>query len=83
MRQSPRPAPLKAVIDKLIKAFVAALNAPETKTRFGHLPSEPVPTPPKPFDSAGERANYKTLGKATGATVDGPNTVEFLGKNSC
>ncbi len=59
-----------AVIDKLIKAFVAALNASETKTRFGHLLAEPVPTPPKPFDSfmAVERA--KSLVKATGATVD-------------
>jgi tripartite-type tricarboxylate transporter receptor subunit TctC len=62
----------KAVVDKLNKAFVAALNAPETKTRFGHLLAEPVPTTPEQFDSfmAAERAKYKTLVKASGATVD-------------
>jgi len=62
----------KPVLDKLNKAFVAALNAPETKTRFGHLLAEPVPTTPERFDSfmAAERAKYKTLVKASGATVD-------------
>jgi tripartite-type tricarboxylate transporter receptor subunit TctC len=62
----------KAVLDKLNQAFVAALNAPETKTRYGHLLAEPVPTTPEQFDSfmAAERAKYKTLVKASGATVD-------------
>ncbi|MBP6120666.1 MAG: tripartite tricarboxylate transporter substrate binding protein [Giesbergeria sp.] len=62
----------KAVVDKLNKAFVSALNAPETKTRFGHLMAEPVPTTPEQFDRfmAAERAKYQKLVKASGATVD-------------
>jgi len=62
----------KAVVDKLNKAFVSALNAPETKTRFGHLLAEPVPTTPEQFDRfmAAERAKYQKLVKASGATVD-------------
>ncbi|MFT4243496.1 MAG: tripartite tricarboxylate transporter substrate binding protein [Acidovorax sp.] len=62
----------KPVIDKLNKAFVAALNAPETKTRFAALLAEPVPTTPQQFDSfmAAERAKYQPLVKASGAKVD-------------
>jgi len=62
----------KPVIDKLNKAFVAALNAPETKTRFGALMAEPVATTPQQFDSfmAAERAKYQQVVKASGAKVD-------------
>ena len=62
----------KPVIAKLNKAFVAALNAPETRTRFGTLLAEPVPTPPEQFDAfmASERAKYQSLVKASGAKVD-------------
>ena len=63
------PAP---VIDRLNKAFVAALNAPETRTRFAALLAEPVPTTPAQFDQfmASERAKYEKVVKASGATVD-------------
>ena len=62
----------KPVIDKLNKAFVAALNAPETKTRFAALLAEPVATTPQQFDSfmAAERAKYQQVVKASGAKVD-------------
>ena len=62
----------KPIIDKLNKAFVAALNAPETKTRFGALMAEPVATTPQQFDSfmAAERAKYQQVVKASGAKVD-------------
>lgn len=60
------------VIDHLNKAFVAALNAPETKTRFALLMAEPVPTTSAQFNAfmATERAKYEKLVKASGATVD-------------
>ena len=62
----------KPVVEKLNKAFVAALNAPETKARFGALLAEPVPTTPQQFDSfmAAERAKYQQVVKASGAKVD-------------
>ncbi len=62
----------KPVIEKLNKAFVAALNAPETKTRFGALLAETVATTPQQFDSfmAAERAKYEQVVKASGAKVD-------------
>ncbi|EJE49478.1 hypothetical protein PMI14_05957 [Acidovorax sp. CF316] len=62
----------KPVIDKLNKAFVAALNAPETKTRFGLLLAEPVATTPAQFETfmASERAKYQQVVKASGAKVD-------------
>jgi len=51
---------------------VAALNAPETKTRFAALLAEPVATTPQQFDSfmAAERAKYQQVVKASGAKVD-------------
>lgn len=60
------------VIDHLNNAFVAALNAPETKTRFALLMAEPVPTTSAQFNAfmATERAKYEKLVKASGATVD-------------
>ena len=62
----------KTVIDKLNKAFVGALNAPETKTRFGLLLAEPVTSTPQQFDTfmASERAKYQQVVKASGAKVD-------------
>ncbi|MBU1352366.1 MAG: tripartite tricarboxylate transporter substrate binding protein [Gammaproteobacteria bacterium] len=62
----------KPVIEKLSKAFVAALNAPETKTRFGLLLAEPVTSTPQQFDTfmASERAKYQQVVKASGAKVD-------------
>ncbi len=62
----------KDVIAKLNKAFVAALNAPETQTRFATLLAEPVPTTPEQFEALmkAERAKYESVVKASGATVD-------------
>ena len=62
----------KDVVTKLNQAFVAALNAPETKTRFAALLAEPVPTSPETFGAfmAAERAKYEPVVKASGATVD-------------
>ncbi len=62
----------KDVITRLNQAFVAALNAPETKTRFATLLAEPVPTTPEAFGTlmTNERAKYQGLVKATGARVD-------------
>ena len=62
----------KDVVTRLNQAFVAALNAPETKTRFATLLAEPVPTTPEAFGTLMtlERAKYEGLVKATGARVD-------------
>ena len=62
----------KDVLVRLNQAFVAALNAPETQTRFAALLAEPVPTSPEAFGAlmAAERAKYEPVVKATGATVD-------------
>jgi len=62
----------KEVIARLNTAFVAALNAPETKTRFATLMAEPVPTTPEAFGAlmASERAKYEGMVKASGAKVD-------------
>ncbi len=62
----------KEVVARLNQAFVAALNAPETKTRFATLLAEPVPTTPEAFGTlmTQERAKYEVLVKATGARVD-------------
>lgn len=62
----------KPIIAKLNQAFVAALNAPETRTRFGALLADPVPTTPEQFDAfmAAERAKYQQVVKASGAKVD-------------
>lgn len=62
----------KDVITKLNTAFVAALHAPETKTRFATLMAEPVPTTPEAFGTlmANERAKYEGMVKTSGAKVD-------------
>jgi tripartite-type tricarboxylate transporter receptor subunit TctC len=62
----------KNVVARLNQAFVAALNAPETKTRFATLLAEPVPTTPEEFGALmnNERAKYEGLVKTSGAKVD-------------
>jgi len=62
----------KEMVARLNQAFVAALNAPETKARFATLMAEPVPTTPEVFGAlmAAERAKYEVVVKATGAKVD-------------
>ncbi len=60
------------VLNRLNQAFVAALNAPETRTRFATLLAEPVPSTPEEFGALmnNERAKYEKLVKASGARVD-------------
>ncbi len=60
------------VVARLNQAFVAALNAPETKTRFGTLLAEPVSSTPAQFGAfmKSELAKYEKVVKATGAKVD-------------
>lgn len=62
----------KDVIARLNQAFVAALNSPETKTRFAGLMAEPVPSSPEQFGAfmKGELAKYEKVVKASGAKVD-------------
>ena len=62
----------KDIIAKLNQAFVAALNSPEVKTRFGLLLAEPVPTTPEQFGifMKDELAKYEKVVKASGAKVD-------------
>jgi tripartite-type tricarboxylate transporter receptor subunit TctC len=62
----------KDVVAALNKAFVAALNTPETKTRFAQLMADPVPTSPEAFAAfmAAERSKYERVVKASGAKVD-------------
>lgn len=60
------------VVDRLNKAFVAALQTPETQARFAQLLAEPVGNTPEQF--AGfmkkELARYESVVKASGARVD-------------
>jgi len=60
------------VIMKLNQAFVAALNAPETRTRFASLFAEPVANTPEQFGAfmKSELSRYEKVVKATGAKVD-------------
>ena len=62
----------KDVIAKLNQAFVAALNAPETKTRYASLMAEPAPDTPEAFGAFMKRelAKYERVVKASGAKVD-------------
>jgi len=68
---APAATPLD-VITKLNQAFVAALNAPETRSRFAVLLAEPVPSTPEEFGALmqKERQKYQTVVRATGAQVD-------------
>ncbi|PIT83804.1 ABC transporter substrate-binding protein [Limnohabitans sp. 15K] len=60
------------VVDRLNKAFVIALQAPETKTRFAQLMAEPVGNTPEQFGTfmKTELARYESVVKASGARVD-------------
>ena len=60
------------VVDRLNKAFVAALQAPETKTRFAQLMAEPVGNSPEQFGAfmRKELTRYESVVKASGARVD-------------
>ncbi|HVZ43363.1 MAG TPA: tripartite tricarboxylate transporter substrate binding protein [Ramlibacter sp.] len=60
------------IIQKYNHAFVAALQSPEVKTRFGNLMAEPVPTSPEEFAAfmKAELAKYEKVVKASGAKVD-------------
>jgi len=62
----------KEVVARLNQAFVAALKAPETQTRFANLLAEPVPSTPEEFGAfmKGELAKYERVVKAAGARVD-------------
>jgi tripartite-type tricarboxylate transporter receptor subunit TctC len=61
-----------AVIQRLNQAFVQALNAPETKTRFAQLMAEPIPNAPSAVGAfmASELSKYEAVVKASGARVD-------------
>ena len=60
------------VLNRLTQAFVAALQAPETRTRFATLMAEPVSTTPEEFGlfMKAELAKYEKIVKASGAKVD-------------
>jgi tripartite-type tricarboxylate transporter receptor subunit TctC len=62
----------REVVDRLNKAFTAALQAPETKTRFAMLLAEPVATTPEQFEAfmKKELNRYESVVKASGAKVD-------------
>jgi tripartite-type tricarboxylate transporter receptor subunit TctC len=62
----------REVVQRLNQAFVAALQAPETRTRFAQLMAEPVPTSPDAFAAfmRFEHAKYEKIVKASGAKVD-------------
>ncbi len=60
------------VVARLNTAFVAALNAPETKARFATLMAEPAPSTPEQFAGLIQRElkRYESVVKASGAKVD-------------
>ena len=60
------------VVDRLNKAFTAALQTPETKSRFAMLMAEPVGNTPDQFGAfmKKELARYESVVKASGAKVD-------------
>jgi tripartite-type tricarboxylate transporter receptor subunit TctC len=62
----------REVVDRLNKAFTAALQAPETKIRFAMLLAEPVATTPEQFEAfiKKELNRYESVVKASGAKVD-------------
>ncbi len=67
------PAGLPAdLLARLNKAFVAALDAPETRARMAQLMAEPSPTSPAQFAAfvKAELAKYGPVVKASGASVD-------------
>jgi tripartite-type tricarboxylate transporter receptor subunit TctC len=60
------------VVQKLHQAFAAALNDPDTKTRFALWMAEPTPSSPAQFGQfmAAERQRYEAVVKQSGAKVD-------------
>ena len=60
------------MLARLNKAFVAALDAPETKTRMAQLLAEPSPSTPDQFAAfvKAELAKYGPVVKASGAKVE-------------
>ncbi len=60
------------VTQRLNKAFVAALNSPELRTRLAALLAEPMPSTPTQFGDFvnSELAKYQTVVKASGARVE-------------
>ena len=60
------------IVTRLNQAFVAALNAPDTRIRFATLMAEPVASSPEQFGAfmKGELAKYEKVVKASGARVD-------------
>jgi len=60
------------VVTRLNQAFVAALRAPDTQTKFASLMAEPVPTTAEAFGSfmKGQLAKYEKVVLASGAKVD-------------
>ena len=67
------PAGLPAdMLARLHKAFVVALDAPETRARMAVLMAEPSPTTPEQFAAfvKAELAKYGPVVKASGAKVD-------------
>ena len=60
------------VVERLYKAFTAALQAPETKARFAQLMAEPVASTPEQFAAfmKKELSRYESVVKASGARVD-------------
>lgn len=68
---APAATPRELVLH-LNQAFAAALNAPETRSRFAALMAEPVPTTPEVFGHfiQSELRKYERLVRASGARVD-------------
>ncbi len=62
----------KDVFTRYNQAFVAALNSPETRTRYAALMAEPAPDTPEAFGAFMKRelAKYERVVKASGAKVD-------------
>jgi tripartite-type tricarboxylate transporter receptor subunit TctC len=62
----------KEVVSRLNKAFVAALESPDIKTRFANMMAEPAPSTPEQFAELirSEYTRYESVVKASGAKVD-------------
>ena len=60
------------LVAKLNAAFVAALQSPDIKARFGQLMAEPVPSTPEQFAALIQRelTRYESVVKASGAKAD-------------
>ena len=62
----------REVVQRLNQAFTSALQASDTRARFGQLFAEPVSTTPEEFAAfmRAELAKYEQVVKASGAKVD-------------